>query len=33
MVASGRAMLEAANDPGASELVKAIAGDMETSDG
>jgi hypothetical protein len=32
-MASGRAVLEAKNDPSASELAKAIAADMETSAG
>ena len=32
-MASGRALLEAKNDPGASELSKAVAADMETSEG
>jgi hypothetical protein len=32
-MASGRAMLEAKNDPGASELTKALIADIETSDG
>jgi hypothetical protein len=32
-MASGRAVLEAKNDPGASELTKAMVADIETSDG
>ena len=32
-MASGRALLEARNDPGASALSKAVAADMETSEG
>jgi hypothetical protein len=32
-MASGRALLDAKNDPGASELTKALIGDIETSDG
>ncbi|WP_036259914.1 hypothetical protein [Methylocapsa aurea] len=32
-MASGRALLEAGSDPGASDLVKAVVADMETSEG
>lgn len=32
-MASGRALLEAKTDPGASELSRAVAADMETSEG
>jgi hypothetical protein len=32
-MASGRALLEAKNDPGATALSKAVAADMETSEG
>lgn len=32
-IASGRALLEAKNEPGANELVKALVADLETSEG